>query len=359
MRRSVRPASAVATLAVVAASISAGPFGNLATDQDVVVGDVAWQMRNTESGVNAGFGIVDATFVSNGQSDAFDTAGLVRLNGTRFDAGESLAAYFEGDPLFFPYDQAITNPVDYGDFGAQVNHVYFFDAPIARVEVRLFSFVNYPYTVVVDIEGNVGSDSGTVIVETSDGDAGLQASDGWVISDDNAADPLAGDPAILHAFFGGDASVLGGASINGLTRDTVFGSFGNQGFGSSIAVTMPAGGDANLYFFYEIAKDASALPLAGERYRSLQSLLDQGLLVALLAGDLELVANWGTPDCPADLNGDGIRDLADVIAFVDAFTAANCGGPAPLPRAPGDRIDADAPAAHQPFRTSADPRASR
>ena len=178
-----------------------------------------------------------------------------------------------------------------------------------------------------------------------------------MISDDNAADPLAGDPAILHAFFGGDASVLGGASISGLTRDTVFGSFGNQGFASAIPVTMPANGDANLYFFYEIAEDATVLPFAGDRYTSLQSILDQGLLVDLLPGDLDIIANWGVPVCPADLNGDGIRDLADISAFVSAFTDTNCGGPMP---APGRAVGAGSPRdpilgrvlekGHRPFR---------
>jgi hypothetical protein len=131
--------------------------------------------------------------INNGSSDAYDGGMRLLLDGTSFTpfANGSLSdgirevrlgqqshnGLLVGRRVFVPEDEAF---------------VRYLEVLVNPTGADLF--------VQVQINTNLGSDGNTVIVSTSDGDAAVEASDRWVVTDDTVDG--GGDPSLAHVFAG-------------------------------------------------------------------------------------------------------------------------------------------------------------
>ena len=148
-----------------------------------------------------------------------------------------------------------------------------------------------PATVVVEIRSNLGSDGGTVGVSTSSGDALLDASDDFVITDDGDG---FGDPTMVHVFAGPNAA-----------EDPLNAARSGDNLAYSFLVTVPASGRAIVMHFAAQTTNRTVAAATAARLLRLQGRALAGLSV----DERQDIVNF-FPATDADL--DGLVDDAEV-----------------------------------------------
>jgi hypothetical protein len=174
------------------------------------------------------------------------------------------------------------------------------------------------------VQTNLGSDSGTVLVTTSSGDAVFDTSDDFILTDDSDG---FGDPSLAHVFSGPGAAVEPSQVVSNAPFDTLSYTF---------PVTVPAGGRVIvMHFASQNPNRATALTNAGRIHRLEGAALDgmsrdeQADVVNFrafpdadrdgLTDDEEAAA--GTDPFDSDSDDDGLLDGFEVFNGFDPLTA--------------------------------------
>ena len=137
--------------------------------------------------------------INNGTSDAYDGGMRLIIDGQQF-------GQFATGSLTIN-DRQVT----IGNFGASgLNVRRSIYVPSDQAFVRYLDAFSNPtnadIAVQIQINTNLGSDGGTVIVSTTDGDATIEPTDTWVVTDD--ASDGAGDPSLAHVTAGAGGSII-------------------------------------------------------------------------------------------------------------------------------------------------------
>ena len=126
----------------------------------------------------------------NGLNDAYDMCYRLRVDGVEFRT-PSVTVLFAGKGLGSP--RTTVGSIDVS------REIYVHEAgDWARYYDLVVNRSNKAQTVDVEIFGNLGSDSSTKLVSTSDGDSTLENSDTWFVTDDYVDG--GGDPSLAHVF---------------------------------------------------------------------------------------------------------------------------------------------------------------
>jgi hypothetical protein len=244
-----------------------------------------------------GLGIEDASLTT--LMDAYDGSHGIAVDGLLFanpDGDIDLISDVSGTTLI-----SDSNMLS----GLDINMQYFFHAttPVVRVLATFSNNTGSAISATVRYGGNVGSDSGTTIVATSNGDATLDASDRWSISDDG--DPDNGDPTNTFVYYGtGNPSVTPTSVVNS----------DNDEFYADYSINVTAGTSQSLMWFGVIDFTRAGAQAFVSRFDSNISLMASGLLDGLESSDLDIIVNWDleptSPPVPAPgtlvLSGIGI-----------------------------------------------------
>ena len=180
--------------------------------------------------------------VSNGLCDAYDSAYVgssyvgayaLTVNGSLYSATFSGTDY-NGRAMRYN-SQTMSN--------LQVNRLVYVGSnyPMARYVDTFYNPTSSPITVPVQISGEFGSDSGTVVASTSSGDTTVNANDYWFVTDDGTDD--GGDPALLHYFWWN-----GGIKPSSLSLTSGQHGGSQEKFVVTYYVTIPAGSRRSLEY---------------------------------------------------------------------------------------------------------------
>lgn len=134
------------------------------------------------------------TYISGGTSDAYDGAYYLRINGVNYNATdltvsgrniigtvETLSGLQVARKFYVPDSKS----------GALGNFGRWYDS--------LYNPTESPITVSVEYYGNLGSDTSTVVTNTSDGDTTVEITDQWIATDDSTNG--GGDPSLAHQIY--------------------------------------------------------------------------------------------------------------------------------------------------------------
>lgn len=310
--------STLITAAVSGLAVASTLGGDLAANRTVTgPAGSEWIFQDIDASADparAGYVIIDASLNNGVNGDAFDGAAVLRVNGQPINSGPELAFFDDNPTTTTLFAGPVAQP---GGITAGLRYDVYKQFPICRVVVIIENFNDFPVGVGVDFAANLGSDETTQIITSSDLDTVADRDDGLIVSDD--FETTDGDPAVLHAFFGGMSPAATGA-----TRDNVFSVFGPEGFASTLGVTVQPNDYAVVMFFYELNISSSQLASFAADYRDVGTVTAIGGLFEFSEADLARLANWGNPACEVDFNGDGIRDLNDIVAFIQFFNDPNC-----------------------------------
>lgn len=242
MKFSRTPIFAVAIAGLLSAPALAAPL-DLSTSPSVAPGFGAtnWSLTNTggtDSGApfsgscngSGGLNISDATSPG-ADSDAYDNAWNIYVNGTIFNAGNIV-------DLTSTTLTAGPTPMS----GLNVTVEYFFSttAGVGRIRPIFQNPTGSPITVTVDVPVNFGSDSSTVYEMTSSGDGVVTTADRWVVSSQGST----GEYNTTVMYGSGTPAVIPSAYAT-----TVFSCASTPGLGATFSVTVPAGATRSLVFF--------------------------------------------------------------------------------------------------------------
>ncbi|MEP5993078.1 beta strand repeat-containing protein, partial [Rhodopirellula bahusiensis] len=217
--------------------------------------------------------VIDASLP--GQTDAFDDAARVQVNGSFVGGAESVSGQF----------------VNYGNStagGLQSSLEYYF-SPIEATQRTLLTIENVgasSATANVVYQTNFGSDGGTVIQSTSSGDSTVTTADDWIVSSDSG--PF--DPVNTTVIAGP------GAPDPIAVTETVFSAAGTEGIGATYAPLVLAPGEVRRFMWFQNmdatigqgVSDASdfSVPLSGD------------LLNGISAAELSSIVNWSFYSSP-------------------------------------------------------------
>ncbi|MEW5801617.1 MAG: Ig-like domain-containing protein [bacterium] len=141
------------------------------------------------------YDIEDGGYLINGYSDAYDGYYYLYVNDTGYTGTRSTV---EDDGR-----EAVCDPQSIA--GLDVSRKVF--VPETENWARYLEILSNPteseICVTVRIGGNLGSDSSTLIILTSDGDSTFENTDTWLVTDDSSDG--GGDPSLAHIFEGTDA----------------------------------------------------------------------------------------------------------------------------------------------------------
>lgn len=157
----------------------------------------------------------------------------------------------------------------------------------------------------ITVMGNMGSDSSTIIQDSSNNDAVNDAADMWVTSSDTGLgiDAEDGrDPIITTTRYGEGAAVMPtlGADLLGVSN--------SDNYYHHYAVTVPANGSVSIMMFHEMSnKNASASAGAAD-FETLAAANSAGLLAGLTTAQLATLVNY---NYEPDADGDGVPDATD------------------------------------------------
>jgi hypothetical protein len=245
------------------------------------------------------FGIRDAS-LSNGSSGAFsdavDNALILAVNGTLF-VNPDTTVDLTGDTL--TSDTVTIVP----GVNAQIRYNFFPGRPVVRGLFSLTNTTESPITVDATVLGDYGSDSGTTVRATSDGDTTIEGSDYWYMTDDQGAPngttvnpnkvnaPTGfGDPRLTTTRYGAGAAVI---PFNALTPGTA--GPGLATFGLRYPVTIAAGQTVRIMVFLEMSdptlSEAAAVAAAAD-FESLAALQTAGLLSGLSTTEQSEIVNY-------------------------------------------------------------------
>lgn len=213
--------------------------------------------------------------ISDGTNDAYD--GGLRLNGFPFfETGQT-----EDEEREVAIGSAAID-------GVEVNRKIYVpeDQSWARfleiVTNTSASTVNYT----VNLDSNLGSDSDTVLVNTSSGDTVFNPGDNWLVTDDFDA---GGDPTMLHVIAGEDGIRPDAASLN---ADNI-----NFQYNLSLA---PGETQIVMHFAAQNSDQATALAKAPEL-----SVLELDALEGISAEELQQIVNFSIGPTPELIGTEG------------------------------------------------------
>ena len=152
-----------------------------------------------------------------------------------------------------------------------------------------------PITVDVRIDGGLGSDSDTIIITTSSGDAVFAPGDRYLVTDDDYADGT-NDPALAHVFDGPGGSIY---------ADSVYASDGDDApwYQWSGVTIQPGRTVIIMHFAVQRWYRADAIASANKLEALQGSLWDE-----MSAIEINNTKNWGV-----DTDGDGLPDNDELI----------------------------------------------
>lgn len=144
-----------------------------------------------------------------------------------------------------------------------------------------------PIAVRIAYGGNLGSDGFTVLVASSSGDTAFDASDRWLVTDD---DPTSIDLGLAHNFFGA------GAALSPTVAEFIP---GNPDLFVYYDVVLPPGAAIGLMAF------EAQEPTAAEAVAQAQALdaLPQGTLAGIPTEAYPLIVNWNLTGTPPPVEG--------------------------------------------------------
>lgn len=203
-------------------------------------GSTDWDLDNsggTDSGApfsgscdgSGGLNINDATSPG-GDSDAYDDAWNIYVDGTIFNAG---------DIVDLTGTTVTAGPVAASGLNVTVEYFFSTTAGLARIRPIFQNPTGSPITVTVEVPVNFGSDSGTIYEATSSGDGVVTTADRWVVSSDDG-----GEFNTLVWYGPGTPAVTPSSYTT-----SVFDCSDPDGLGASFSVTIPAGATRSLVFF--------------------------------------------------------------------------------------------------------------
>lgn len=240
-------------------------------------------------------------FYDGNNSDAYDDWGFVSLDGSQYDSAGQSTCSLEADGRQFDFAEI---PLD----GLMVSRKVYVPATgtgFARTVTFLRNASGSPVTVNLNFEGNLGSDTGTLILATSSGDTTIAdpADDAWAVSADDPTSP--GDPPLAHVW---DSTAPGVADrvdhiYSGTSGTTPWANGQDEVRALYDNVTVPAGATVS-YMQVEaqrrsIADAESAAPaLAAQPVEVFADLTD---------AELASLQNWNG----ADMDQDGVPNTAD------------------------------------------------
>lgn len=236
------------------------------------------------------------------QSDAYDGVFLLAVNGTQ---------YRDPDGAFTVAGTTVSGgPVTLSGLTVTADYFFATTAPVAR---GIYSFANAsgaPVTITATLGYNVGSDGGTRVEGTSDGDLLVETNDGWQVTSDLGGGGVApqgnSDPVVTLARFG-----AGGASA--VTSSTVVLGGGEEDQIDNYTVTIPANSTRRLMVFSRIDPTPGPALAAAPQFTSLATLNSAGLLAGLTPAQQAEIVNWS----PAGPAGGGTTFFANVPTLGD------------------------------------------
>lgn len=157
----------------------------------------------------------------NGSGDSYDGAFYLEVNYVQYTTYMTASEELDGRGYSLP-------PVNSGDL-LMSRHI--FVSKTTGDFARFLDIIENPteadVAASIAITGNLGSDSGTVLMNSSNGDTVLDLTDLWFATDDTDG---SGDPSLTHVFQGPDRSV----SISNISLD-------RDNFRWQFDTTIPAG----------------------------------------------------------------------------------------------------------------------
>jgi hypothetical protein len=241
---------------------------------DLVGGVSFWAAFSSNS--PSGFSVGDGLLIPN-RGDALDSFWIMQVDGTVVNPAAPLS-YIPGFTRLSVTAPAVTIS------GLQVAQRFttFEDAPVLRVVLTLTNPSGVPVSVVARASGNFGSDAGTTIAGTSNGDALATTLDHWAATYDST--PNSTDPGI--------ATVFGGPGAPAVTPTAVSLVASNDAFSVEFPVTVPADSTRRLMFFTALQFERADGALAAELFDDLDDMNQVGLLGGLTAEQKAEIVNW-------------------------------------------------------------------
>ncbi|WP_109796442.1 calcium-binding protein, partial [Minwuia thermotolerans] len=198
--------------------------------------------------------------IINGTNDAYDDGQNVT-----FGVFGGASTTYTGNTLFASADgRTIEGTADTSVAGLSFNRRLFVpdDEGFARFLESVTNTSGVQQTVTLTISGNLGSDGGTIVVDTSSGDALTDNTDRFIISDDSADGNGGFDPTMLHYFEG-----IGAAN----SADLVSLVNGNDNYTIGFTFTVEAGETASIMHFAAQNADLAAAQAKAAGLDSLES----------------------------------------------------------------------------------------
>ena len=192
--------------------------------------------------------LYSGAYVSDGHGDAYDGGHRLKVNETTYSGG-FVGTEQSGRAMLFA-TQTMS--------GLEVKRLVYSPTGTYSMGRWLDTFYNpttSPITAKVEVYGNLGSDSSTVIARTSSGDTTVTVADYWFVTDDSSdgTSTSGNDPAILHYFWWS-----GGIKPHSLTAAA-----GDDDYSAVYYITVPPGSTRSLeYVEGQYATRADAISAA-------------------------------------------------------------------------------------------------
>jgi hypothetical protein len=279
------------------------PSTNTAGETTSGIGNLTW-CRNpavTASYVSStGFCLAEAemTVGTDNQSDWIDSAFGVAVDGVMF-ANPDGTVDLTGDTV--TTDTAAVSGVD-----AKVEMAFSVGRPgVLRV---LYSFTNdtaSPVTKSIAIGGNLGSDGSTTAQWSADGDATIEATDGWYISSDNVmvGGDTGSDPIFTLARFETGADVIPVGVVPG---------GGDDNFSEIFDLDIPANSTRRILIFAEMSQTLTEAKASAASFNTAAAMSGEGLFSGLSNTERAEVVNFNVP---AKSGGGGSLDPASLMTL--------------------------------------------
>ncbi|NOZ83062.1 MAG: DUF11 domain-containing protein, partial [Euryarchaeota archaeon] len=218
------------------------------------------------------YDITDGCYLIDGTNDAYDGMYKLYVNGTYYSGTRSTTE--DGGR------EAVCDPQSIG--GLQVQRKVFVPATEhwARYLEILHNPTSAPISAQVRISGDLGSDSSTVVVNSSDGDSFAETGDRWFVTDDSCDG--CGDPSLAHVF-DGERAVVSASQVYAVNGDD------NPSYTWNVVV--PAGGTVIImHFAVQHTSNANAVAAA-----EAINVLQKEIISGMSAEELSSVLNWNIP----------------------------------------------------------------
>jgi len=193
------------------------PESQLTYEQEINLSYVLYDSANYK------WDIYHGGYVNDGSSDAFDGGNRMDVNGVYYDQGNPTKLRLNSREMTLPIQSiGLLNVSRKLYVPADDKYVRYLDI--------IENTSGTEQVATVRIYGNLGSDSSTAVIATSDGDTSVEASDYYVLSDDSCSG--CGDPAVgrLYGTLSGGEGEGRSASLSG------------DNYSTTHTLTIPAGG---------------------------------------------------------------------------------------------------------------------